>query len=199
MKTNLGPTEGLAVRPDGFALVSDVIAKAKCSVAELKSVVSDSDKQRFALITIDGKEYVRANQGHSFPVPDLDLKRITSVDEIPKGENSAEGVVVHGTYKKAWDQIKKTGLSKMNRNHIHFAIGTPGESHVISGMRSSCQVLIYVDVAKALADGLDFFISENNVVLSGGNADGFIPTTYFRAVLDAETNQPFDTDFPGSL
>lgn len=176
-----------------------MIAKVKCSEAELKTVVSDSDKQRFALITIDGKEYVRANQGHSFPVPDLELKRITKVEDIPTGENSAEGVVVHGTYRSAWKLIKQSGLSKMTRNHIHFAIGTPGESHVISGMRSTCQVLIYVDVAKAIADGIDFFLSENQVVLSGGNAEGFIPPTYFKAVLDAETNQPFDTDFPGTL
>lgn len=33
--------------------------------------------------------------------------------------------------------ITKQGLSKMTRNHVHFAVGTPGESHVISGMRST--------------------------------------------------------------
>jgi 2'-phosphotransferase len=192
-------TEGLAIRSDGLVLLSDVLIKAKCSREEVTTVVTGSDKQRFAIILIDGKEYIRANQGHSIPVPDLELKRITSIEDIPKSETTSEGIVVHGTYRNAWKSIKKQGLSKMTRNHIHFAVGTPGESHVISGMRSSCQVLVYVDIAAALADGVDFFLSENHVVLSGGNAEGFILPKYFKAVLDADTNKPFDEDFPGTL
>ncbi|CAN0420353.1 unnamed protein product, partial [Ectocarpus sp. 13 AM-2016] len=42
----------------------------------------------------------------------------------------------------------------MNRTHIHFAAGLPGESGVISGMRKACKVLIYVDVAAAMSDGV---------------------------------------------
>jgi RNA:NAD 2'-phosphotransferase (TPT1/KptA family) len=36
-------------------------------------------------------------------------------------------VVVHGTYLNCWESIKKSGLNKMKRNHIHFAIGYPGD------------------------------------------------------------------------
>lgn len=43
-------------------------------------------------------------------------------------------VVIHGTYFKPWAIIKNEGLSKMNRNHIHFASGFFGEEGVISGM-----------------------------------------------------------------
>ncbi len=58
----------------------------------------------------------------------------------------------------------------MDRTHIHMAIGEPGSDHVISGklsflshlcsitvvltclgMRRSCQVLVYIDLVKALA------------------------------------------------
>jgi len=38
----------------------------------------------------------------------------------------------------------------MNRIHIHFAPGEPGEKEVISGMRNSAEIYIYVDIAKAL-------------------------------------------------
>ena len=38
----------------------------------------------------------------------------------------------------------------MNRNHIHFASGLLGENGVISGMRSSCEICIYIDLEKAL-------------------------------------------------
>ncbi|CAN0056248.1 unnamed protein product, partial [Sphacelaria rigidula] len=53
----------------------------------------------------------------------------------------------------------------MNRTHIHFATGLPGDNGVISGMRAGCKVLIYVDVAAAMADGIRFFRSTNNVIL----------------------------------
>ena len=166
---------------------------------EITAVVATCDKQRYTLTRIDGKEYIRANQGHSISVPDLELTRIGSVEDIPKSENSIQGVVVHGTYTQAWKSIRKEGLSKMGRNHIHFAVGTPGESHVISGMRSTCQVLVYVDIEKAIADGVSFFLSDNHVVLSPGNGDGLVESKYFKAVLDAKTGAPFDEDFPFTL
>lgn len=62
---------------------------------------------------------------------------------------------------------EKEGLSRMNRNHIHLAQGVPGDA-VISGMRNSAQVLIYINLPLALASGLKFFISANGVVLCEG-------------------------------
>jgi 2'-phosphotransferase len=59
-------------------------------------------------------------------------------------------VCVHGTYTKFMDQIWEQGLKRMNRNHIHFATGLPEEDGVISGMRGSADILIYLDVEKAL-------------------------------------------------
>ena len=63
------------------------------------------------------------------------MEEITDPDEAPK--------VIHGTYFKAWNQIQQSGLNKMKRNHIHFAAGEPGSEEVISGMRSSAQVLFF--------------------------------------------------------
>jgi hypothetical protein len=38
----------------------------------------------------------------------------------------------------------------MNRLHIHFSPGELGDSQVISGLRSSCQLYIYIDSERAL-------------------------------------------------
>ena len=54
---------------------------------------------------------------------------MTSAKEIP--------IVVHGTYNKSWSIIKNDGLSKMGRNHIHFASGRFDDKTVISGIISS--------------------------------------------------------------
>jgi len=71
-------------------------------------------------------------QGHTLGhvEDELLLEKITDPTLYP--------VVVHGTYYEAWNLIKDTGLKTMARNHIHFAIGLPGEKEVISGMRNTC-------------------------------------------------------------
>jgi 2'-phosphotransferase len=98
------------------------------------------------LSTIDGKLYIRANQGHSIDVKDLELKKITDPSAYP--------VVVHGTYNAHWPKIKATGLNKMGRNHIHLASGLFGDENVKSGMRATAEVYIYVDIAKAIAGSI---------------------------------------------
>jgi 2'-phosphotransferase len=72
----------------------------------------------------------------------------------------------------------------MSRNHVHFASGYPGDKGVISGMRKTCDIYIELDLAKALADGLVFYLSHNGVILSAG-INGTIPTKYFKRVTDA--------------
>ena len=89
----------------------------------------------------------------------------------------------------------------MKRTHIHLAQGVPG-SGVISGthvplplaiaylnrtphpagMRSSADILIHVDLAKALAAGVLFFLSSNGVVLTPGDARGFLAPEFFGRI-----------------
>jgi len=66
----------------------------------------------------------------------------------------------------------------MRRNHIHFApdlpaglkLGaTPSTSNVISGMRRDAQLIFFIDLPKALAAGIPFWRSENEVILSEGD------------------------------
>jgi len=56
-------------------------------------------------------------------------------------------------------------------------------------MRSSSQVLIYLNVEKCLASGIPLFLSNNGVVLSPGNAEGCIPVEFFERVLDAKSKK----------
>ena len=46
----------------------------------------------------------------------------------------------------------------MGRQHIHFVEAMPPFKTVISGMRSSCQVAVYVDIKKALKGNSRFFV-----------------------------------------
>uniref|UniRef100_A0A6B2LIR4 2'-phosphotransferase n=1 Tax=Arcella intermedia TaxID=1963864 RepID=A0A6B2LIR4_9EUKA len=180
---------GLKMDSEGWVEVRDILRLADCvkrgvTEDEIRFIVSTNDKQRYVLK--DGR--IRANQGHSIEV-DLQLRKVTSAAEVPNG------IAVHGTYLKAWHGgIKGQGLSKMGRQHIHFAVGKPGAGEVISGMRSTAEVLIYLDLEKCLQDGIPIFLSENNVVLSPG-INGIIPTIYFKYVL-GKNDKPFDSAFP---
>ncbi|KAK8151305.1 phosphotransferase KptA/Tpt1 [Phyllosticta citrichinensis] len=56
---------------------------------------------------------------------------------------------------------------------------------VISGMRNSSTILIYVDFRRALAAGIPFHRSANNVILSEGQGEeGLFPIEFFERVED---------------
>lgn len=114
------------------------------SIQQVEKVVELNDKKRFALRKHEGRLQIRANQGHTMKDIEPDLKKLT-----PPLFGGIENVI-HGTYEKNWASIQKQGLSRMKRNHIHFAKGLPEEREkVISGMRSDCNLHIYVHLQTA--------------------------------------------------
>ncbi|KAG6832118.1 hypothetical protein H0H87_002631 [Tephrocybe sp. NHM501043] len=175
-------SEGLPMRPDGYVKVIDLLENPKLKgqgldLLGLQEIVKADAKKRYDLTEDIGVWWIKANQGHSIKTVKLELRPILSVKDIPTG------VAVHGTTRAAWDLISQQGLSKMKRNHIHFAQGVPGDG-VISGMRKSSQVLIYLDVQKVLDAGIELFFSDNGVVLSEGR-DGIILPEFFQDVQNA--------------
>jgi 2'-phosphotransferase len=49
-------------------------------------------------------------------------------------------------------------------------------------MRNTAEIIIHIDLEKALAAGIPFFLSANGVVLTAGNATGFLAPEYFSRV-----------------
>lgn len=139
----------------------------------------------------DPSDYlIRANQGHSIKV---DVEGLLTPITIEAG--NIPSTCVHGTDSHAWKLILKSGgLRRMGRTHIHFASGLPAgftsastteekqAQPVISGMRKSSTILIYVDVKKALEKGIKFWVSENGVVLSEGDEKGVLSYEFFERV-----------------
>ncbi|KAG2179806.1 hypothetical protein INT43_003589 [Umbelopsis isabellina] len=184
--------EKLNMTDDGYILVNDILNRPKLkeyTFDDVKYVVDTNDKQRFKMQqSADGLWWIRANQGHTLATIKVELQLIK--EPLPS--------CVHGTFSKNWQSIaiksdlvlqlesydtEKQGLKRMSRNHIHFAPGMPGEDGVISGMRKSCDVFIYVDMARAIADGITFHLSSNQVVLTDG-ISGILEPKYFCKVVD---------------
>lgn len=147
----------------GFVSMDDLLKQPEMkgvTPAEVEDLVKNNPKQRFSLREDNNVFYVRANQGHSKEVgSDLDdaLALTPLFEALP--------VCVHGTTEEAWKQVEKTGLKPMGRKHVHFATGLPNEG-VVSGMRASSVVLVFVDMQMALNKGKKFFMSKNGVVLT---------------------------------
>ncbi|KAJ3982796.1 KptA family-domain-containing protein [Lentinula detonsa] len=183
-----GRLEGIHIRSDGYARIQDVVSSQlkhqsmrNVEFLDIENVIKKDSKGRFTL-TYEGDRsegdhwWIRANQGHSIEAADLELERIGSADRIP--------VAVHGTTEEAWKLISKQGISRMTRNHIHLAQGFAEgvDPKVFSGIRKSSRILIYIDVEKALADGIKFYLSANGVVLCPGDEYGFLEPKYFQRV-----------------
>ncbi|KAM3613178.1 uncharacterized protein V6R79_021985 [Siganus canaliculatus] len=173
---------GLQIGSDGFVFVEDLLAHPQFraySLEDVQRVVATNDKQRFKLQPHpdDGRLQIRASQGHSIQVQDLELKPI-----LP-GSPDCPAEAIHGSYLRNWSSIQQHGLSRMKRAHIHLAPGLPGEDGVISGMRRDCDLAVYINVPKALADGLEFFWSENGVLLTAGDKEGKLLPKYFSRAL----------------
>ncbi|KAK5109181.1 hypothetical protein LTR62_007266 [Meristemomyces frigidus] len=204
--------EGLTLEPGGYLHVHDVlqnrnIRSFKVTFDELRKIVAENDKKRFTLTPVVAKEnegvsekpqdwLIRANQGHSIEVEDEGLLTPITIETAPD-------TAVHGTTHAAWSLIVPSGgLKPMTRNHVHFARGLPagfksiietdsgsGEQAnvaepVISGMRKSSTILMFLDVKKAIAAGLKLTLSDNGVVLTEGNGEGLVPLGYFALVED---------------
>ncbi|CAH9082249.1 unnamed protein product [Cuscuta europaea] len=175
----------LKMRSDGFVKVQDLlklhlktfanIPLKLHTVDDMKEAVRKDNKQRLSLLEESGELWVRANQGHSIKMVETEslLKPIISADEVP--------VCVHGTYKKDMQSILEQGLKRMRRLHVHFSCGLPTDGGVISGMRRDVNMLIFLDVKKALQEGMKLYISENKVILTEG-FDGVVPVKYIQKI-----------------
>lgn len=183
----------LNMRSDGYVKVNDLlklnlktfanIPLRSHTVDEIREAVRKDNKQRFSLLEENGELLIRANQGHTITEVESErlLKAILSADEIP--------VCVHGTYRKNLESILESGLKRMKRLHVHFSCGLPMDGEVISGMRRDVNVLIFLDVRKALEEGMKLYISDNKVILTEG-FDGIVPVKYFEKIETWPSREP---------
>ncbi|MFQ6626811.1 hypothetical protein Gotur_006407 [Gossypium turneri] len=210
----------LNMRSDGYVKVEDLlklnmktfanIPLRSHTVDDIKEAVRKDNKQRFSLLEENGELLIRANQGHTVTTVESErlLKQILSADEVQ--------FCVHGTYKRNLESILESGLKRMKRLHVHFSSGLPSDGEVISGMRRDVNVLIYLDVRKALevvtehisfcscqstvlklsslvflmtAEGMKLYISDNKVILTEG-FDGVVPVEYFEKIESWPDRKP---------
>lgn len=145
---------GLVLEPGGWVAIDALLAAADrhnfpIELTELQEVVALNNKQRFAF-DADHRR-IRANQGHSVPV-DLELAAVVPPD-----------VLYHGTGQRAVESIRRSGLQKMTRHHVHLSADVETAYRV--GARHGRPVVFLVDAAAMSQAGFPFYRADNGVWL----------------------------------
>jgi putative RNA 2'-phosphotransferase len=155
---------GLTLEPGGWVPVDALLAACvraglPLTRPELDEVVERNNKRRFSYD--ESGQRIRANQGHSVAV-DLQL----APQEPP-------AVLYHGTGERAAEPIRREGLGKMRRHHVHLSADVPTATAV--GRRHGRPVVFAVDAAGMARDGYTFYRSDNGVWLVDA-----VPPRYLR-------------------
>uniref|UniRef100_A0A1I7ZUW7 2'-phosphotransferase n=1 Tax=Steinernema glaseri TaxID=37863 RepID=A0A1I7ZUW7_9BILA len=151
---------GISLDANGWTDVSTLLEALRkknrpMTRAELDHLVASSEKQRFAF-SEDGTR-IRANQGHSLRV-DLELKPLRP-----------PGLLFHGTVPRFVESIRRDGLQRMRRHHVHLSEDRATAKNV--GSRRGSPVILVVRSQEMFDEGFTFFRSENNVWLTDNPRD----------------------------
>jgi putative RNA 2'-phosphotransferase len=146
---------GITLDPSGWVDVETLLSalaahRFPLTVDELREVVAGSDKQRFAL-SDDGLR-IRANQGHSVPV------------ELRYEPAEPPEVLYHGTARKHIESIRKQGLTRQARHHVHMYAEAAPAANV--GQRQGKLVLLEIRARQMREAGLLFYRTPNGVWLT---------------------------------
>jgi putative RNA 2'-phosphotransferase len=148
-------TVGLTLDDAGWVTVDDLLAACRAhgrsiDRAQLDEIVATSDKKRFAY-SDDGVR-IRANQGHSVDV-DLGYEPATPPETL-----------YHGTPAQFVEAIRREGLRKMKRHHVHLSEDAAMTMSVAA--RRGKPMLLTIRAGQMSRDGIEFFRSTNNVWLT---------------------------------
>jgi len=156
-------TIGLKLDQNGWANTNELLEKInkqafKLTLEELKTVVENNDKKRFAFSADIMR--IRANQGHSIQV------------ELQLTEKVPPEILFHGTAEKNLESIQAKGLLKGQRHHVHLS-SDQATAHTV-GKRYGKPIVLHINAAQMHQQGMPFFQAENGVWLTDHVAPNFI-------------------------
>jgi putative RNA 2'-phosphotransferase len=157
-------TIGITLDDNGWTDVQELLARMNSNrhaitLNQLQEVVATNDKKRFSF-SEDGTK-IRASQGHSVNVS-LGLDPVTPPEYL-----------YHGTIAGFLQSIRKDGLQKMSRQHLHLS--RDKQTAVTVGSRRGIPVILTIRTGQMHKDGFQFYLSDNGVWLTDN-----VPAAYIE-------------------
>ena len=157
--------------------------------------MNEDAKKRFSINDdIPGRHNTRANQGHS--IKTIQLDKLCGVKIMRVDDRFS---VVHGSFKHCSQSIYKNGLmvgglkGQSSRQAIHCVErdvqtqDNPKDAKMtvlrlgrqaVSGIRTNSETLVFLDINQAIKDGIPFYRSLNNVIVSQGIDELLMPSIF---------------------
>lgn len=138
----------------GYIKVSDLLSELKITKSILDEIVRTDNKGRYSYD--ESGNFIRANQGHSIPYVKIDFQ-----EKVPPK------YLYHGTSPLFVESIKKLGLIKGSRLHVHLSNDI--ETAKIVGKRHSKSLeptILIINALDMYNEGNTFYISDNGVWLT---------------------------------
>lgn len=155
---------GMQLDAEGWLPIDELVANANrngkyLTRGLLDEVVETNDKKRF-IISDDGLR-IRANQGHSVEGVDLNLE-----------PNEPPEILYHGTVDAFLASIRKSGLTKQKRHHVHLSADEATATKV--GSRRGKPVILTIRSGDMHRAEHVFYLSANGVWLCDAVPSEFI-------------------------
>ena len=83
-------------------------------------------------------------------------------------------ILYHGTAFKNLESIKKVGIKKMNRQHVHLSADVETAKNVAT-RHSGKYIILEIDTEAMLKENYKFYLSENKVWLTD-----FVPSKFIK-------------------
>ncbi|WP_272915282.1 RNA 2'-phosphotransferase [Aristophania vespae] len=147
---------GLHLDSEGWGNIDLLIAGAakKGHVLDREivlAVVRCNDKKRFSVS--DDRQYIRAVQGHS-----------TRVVNLQYSEKKPPEFLYHGTATRFLESIKQQGLTHGSRHHVHLS--QDAATGLTVGQRYGKPIVLKIEAGQMYLQGFKFFQAENGVWLT---------------------------------
>ena len=157
-------TIGIELDENGWTDVSVLIDKinaagVRLNFDTLKDIVDTNPKKRFAFN--ESCDKIRASQGHSVEV------------ELGYKPQKPPPVLYHGTGRESVESIRKMGLHKKNRHHVHLS--PDAETALKVGGRHGKPFVFEVLAEEMHNDNYLFYLSDNGVWLTD-----HVPARYLK-------------------
>ncbi|QCE02920.1 2'-phosphotransferase [Vigna unguiculata] len=132
-------------------------------------------------------------------VNDLLKLNMKTFANIPLRSHTVDDIkeAVRRDNKQRFSLMEENGelLIRANQGHTVTTVETESllkpilSAEEVPGMRRDVNVLIFIDVRKALEEGMKLYISDNKVILTEG-FDGVVPPKFFEKIESWPSRQP---------